>query len=147
MNRLFLDSNVLFTAAHNPDGKAALVVRLAVEGRWRVVASEHVIEEARRNLAAKYSWALDRLTVVTAALRIVGQPSPGKVVAAGGISPGRSSLPPQDRLVLDAALGCGATHLLTGDLRHFGPLMSAPESTAGLLIQTEAEYLNGFAAR
>lgn len=146
MNRLFLDSNVLFTAAHNPDGKAALVVRLAVEGRWRIVASKHAIEEARRNVAAKYPDALERLTLVTAALRIVGQPSSEKVVAARRVDPGHSNLPPQDRLILDAALGCGATHLLTGDVRHFGALLNAPDASAGLPIQTVAEYLSGFAS-
>ncbi|WP_153307020.1 hypothetical protein [Desulfonatronum thioautotrophicum] len=34
MNRLFLDANVLFTAAHNPAGKASLVFDLASKGYW-----------------------------------------------------------------------------------------------------------------
>lgn len=40
-----------------------------------------------------------------------------------------------------AALGCRADVLLTGDLRDFGFLMSAPEKTSGLLIQTVAAFL------
>ena len=32
MKRLFLDANVLFTAAHNPSGKAALIIELATMG-------------------------------------------------------------------------------------------------------------------
>jgi hypothetical protein len=31
VRRLFLDSNVLFTAAHNPKGKAAFLFELGVE--------------------------------------------------------------------------------------------------------------------
>jgi uncharacterized protein len=30
--RLFLDANVLFTAAHNPQGKAALLISLGQHG-------------------------------------------------------------------------------------------------------------------
>ena len=34
--RLFLDANVLFTAAHNPGGKAALVIELGAQRHWRL---------------------------------------------------------------------------------------------------------------
>ena len=30
--RIFLDANILFTAAHNPNGKAALVIELGRSG-------------------------------------------------------------------------------------------------------------------
>ncbi len=32
MNRFFLDANVIFTAAHNPQGKAALLFELVGSG-------------------------------------------------------------------------------------------------------------------
>lgn len=48
--RVFLDANVLFTAAHNPGGKAALVIDLARRGHWQVMPSAFAVEEARRNL-------------------------------------------------------------------------------------------------
>ncbi len=51
--RLFLDANVLFTAAHNPNGKAALVLELATVGLWQAVTSAYALEEARRNLERK----------------------------------------------------------------------------------------------
>jgi len=35
----------------------------------------------------------------------------------------------------------GATHLLTGDIRHFGPLMNGPERSGGMVIQTVAAFL------
>lgn len=34
MKRLFFDANVLFTAAHNPHGKAALVIEPGIGGQW-----------------------------------------------------------------------------------------------------------------
>ena len=37
--RLFLDANILFTAAHNPKGKAALVIELGQAGLWQLVTS------------------------------------------------------------------------------------------------------------
>jgi len=55
MCRVFLDANVLFTAAHNPTGKAAFVVELARQGHWDVLTSAFAVEEARRNLARKYT--------------------------------------------------------------------------------------------
>ena len=38
-------------------------------------------------------------------------------------------------------MASGATHLLTGDLKEFGPFMNRPEETFGILIQTVANFL------
>ena len=46
----------------------------------------------------------------------------------------------KDRPVFQAALGCGASHLLTGDLKHFG-LFNTPRDTSGIHIQTVAAFL------
>ena len=51
--RVFLDANVLFTAAHNPNGKAALVITLGAEGLFQLATSAYPKEEARRNLERK----------------------------------------------------------------------------------------------
>ena len=56
--RVFLDANVLFTAAHNPRGKAPLVITLGSEGLVQLATSAYGREEARRNLERK---APDRL--------------------------------------------------------------------------------------
>lgn len=143
MNRLFLDSNVLFTAAHNPGGKAALVVEAAAQGLWRLASSEHTIAEAHRNLAAKHPEALNRLALVLRVVHLVRQPAPAAGVSGSNLVPGRAQLPPKDQLILDAALGCHATHLLTGDIRHFGSLMNQPDATGRVVVQTVAAYLDG----
>jgi len=48
--RIFLDSNVLFTAAHNPEGKASLAIELCAGSDWEVVTSAYCLAEARWNL-------------------------------------------------------------------------------------------------
>jgi predicted nucleic acid-binding protein len=50
---LFLDANVLFTAAHNPNGKAALVIELQAKASWTIVTSAYAREEAQRNIRIK----------------------------------------------------------------------------------------------
>ncbi len=56
--RVFLDANVLFTAAHNPGGKAAFVIELGVARHFLLFTSDAALVEAERNLAAKYPHSL-----------------------------------------------------------------------------------------
>ena len=44
--RVFLAANILFTAAHNPAGKAAFVIELGSAGFFRLFTSEYAREEA-----------------------------------------------------------------------------------------------------
>ena len=130
--RLFLDANVLFTAAHNPRGKAAFIIRLGAEGTWDLVTSAYTREEARRNLARKFPQALADFDALRSGIRIVAHP-PGV--------PFPATLAEKDRPVFQAALASDATHLLTGDIRDFGPWMNRPDLTFGILVQTVAEFL------
>ena len=41
--------------------------------------------------------------------------------------------------ILAAAIAAGATHLITGDLKDFGPLLG--RRIAGVLMQTPADFL------
>lgn len=133
MKRLFLDANVLFTAAHNPEGKAAFIISLGAEGAWRVWTSAFAVEEARRNLAAKYLTAGKRLDQLLSAVAIVReQPD----------APYPRGLDEKDRPIFQAAYACHASHLITGDIAHFGLLMNKPEKTSGIIILTPAQFLN-----
>ena len=53
--RLFLDANVLFSAAKSDGPMRELLTRLARAGH-ELCADEYVLEEARRNLALKYAF-------------------------------------------------------------------------------------------
>lgn len=104
MKRLFLDANVLFTAVHNPEGKAALVIKLASSGYWDVITSACAVEEARRNLLCKSPRRLDAFEALLAPIRVI--PSPRGVECP-------LLLRDKDRPIFEAALVCDATHLLT----------------------------------
>jgi predicted nucleic acid-binding protein len=131
--RLFLDANILFTAAHNPQGKARLVIELGTQGYWELFSSPYALEEARRNLERKFSHTLNDLGTLQHSISLVEH-------HADLVFPER--LAQKDQPIFQAALACRATHLLTGDLRDFGPFMNQPENTFGICIQTVSEFLN-----
>jgi predicted nucleic acid-binding protein len=132
VKRLFLDANLLFTAAHNPQGKAILLLELAGAGCWEAVTSSYAVEEARRNLLRKFPDRLDAFEALLALVSVIPSPS-------GGNCP--LPLPPKDRPIFEAALAGSATHLLTGDIKDFGPFMNEPGQTKSIVIQTVAEFL------
>lgn len=134
MDRLFLDANVLFTAAHNPGGKAAFLFDEQTAGAWQLISSGFAIEEARRNVAAKQPGHVERLGELLE--NVVEVPEPA--LRGGAIA---IELPDKDLPIFVAALAARATHLLTGDLKHFGQHMNSPDKTGGILIQTVADYL------
>lgn len=138
--RLFLDANVLFIAAHRPEGKAAFLFlaqedRAVVPAPWQLLSSAYAVEEARRNLAAKFPAAMARWPALVQGLRIVAQPATASLAL---------DLPEKDLPIWAAAEGARATHLLTGDLRDFGPHMNQPSLTGGVVIQTVGDYLGGW---
>jgi predicted nucleic acid-binding protein len=134
--RLFLDSNVLFTAAHNPEGKASLVIELAATGHWEVVTSAYCMAETRLNLERKHPAALGRWNEILRTVRLV--PDVGGERCA-------ILLPEKDRPVFASAQRCKATHFLTGDRRHFGPYMNKPKDTMGIVVQAVGDFLSDIA--
>ncbi len=131
--KLFLDANVLFTAAHNPNGKAALVIELGARGHWQLCASHYALEEAARNLERKFPDALAPLQAALGTIEICDHRS------TLDYPPG---LPAKDVPIFQAALAAKATHLLTGDMKDFGPLMDQPENTFGVHVLTVARFLD-----
>lgn len=120
--RLFLDANVLFTAAHNPSGKAALVIELGKEGYFALATSLYASEEARRNLERKFPQSSGRLDSLLRSIPLVPHPPD---------LPFPPTLAGKDRPIFQAAVAWDATHLLTGDPKDFGPFMNRPEETSG----------------
>lgn len=127
MHRLFLDANVLFSAAYKEGAVCAALWRLPdVE----LITSGYALEEARRNLAVPDR--LERLGALAERMRIV--PTPAVAEVPKGIE-----LPEKDRPILASALASGATHLLTGDLRDFGPYFG--KRVGRLRIVATRQYL------
>ena len=135
--RVFLDANVLFTAAHNSKGKATLVITLGSEGLFQLATSAYAKEEARRNLERK---APDRLSEFGRQLSKI------RLVPDNPCIPCPADLAVKDWPIYRAAHACKANVLLTGDRRDFGFLMNAPELADGLLIQPVADFLAALGA-
>ena len=111
--RVFLDANVLFSAAKS-DGAVRQLLRLLVESGHECWADTYVVAEARRNLAAKGPGTLDVLEALLSHIRVAS--------ATHGNAPAAlvDWLPEKDRPVLAAAIRLGCDALVTGDRMHFG---------------------------
>ena len=132
MKRIFLDANVIFTAAHNPQGKAALLFELVGGGHWKLITSQLAWEEARRNLTIKFPECISRLKKLRQDLDILANSSP---------RPCPIELPAKDQPIFLAALQARSTHLLTGDKAHFGKYMNKSSETKKITIQTVTDFL------
>lgn len=128
MDRVFLDANVLFSAAYREDAGLARLWKLpdAV-----LVTSTYALAEARRNLET--AEQLGRLTRLVERVELVAEPG-----NAGAVSV-TIDLPKDDVPILQAAMASGCSHLLSGDRRAFGPHYGA--QVEGILILRPAEYL------
>src|SRR5262245_32295623 len=127
MRRVFLDANVLFSAAYREAPGLLALWRLSDVA---LLTSGYAAEEGRRNLDTVVRR--ERLERLLAAVQIVAE-APGIPLPAG------VRLPEKDEPILRAAIAAGATDLLTGDLRDFGPMLG--KRYGGVLIQTPGEFL------
>ncbi|HKJ91632.1 MAG TPA: PIN domain-containing protein [Longimicrobiales bacterium] len=128
MHRLFLDANVLFSAAYRAD---AGVARLWELPDAELVTSDYAVEEARRNLHEPHQ--LTRLDTLLGGVRVVAARHPDAGLRRG------IELADKDWPILGGAVSAGATHLITGDVRDFGRYFG--ETVLGVVILPPAVYL------
>jgi predicted nucleic acid-binding protein len=112
--RVFLDANILFSAAKS-DGAVRALLRMLLDRGHDCCADAYVVAEARRNLAAKGQEALLVLEALLAHLQLAPA-ARGAAAVAGALD----WLPEKDRPVLAAAIRLGCDALVTGDRTHFG---------------------------
>lgn len=134
--RIFLDANILFSAAKS-EGAVLRLLEQLLAGRHQCCADGYVVEEARRNLAAKAPERLQALEKLLGRLRLAdAQPATTALEGA-------ARLAEKDRPVLAAAIRLGCDALVTGDRTHFGSLygkkpggvaIHSPRSLAELLL-------------
>ncbi len=127
MDRIFLDAKVLFSASYREDNG---LLRLWTLPDAELITSSFALDEVARNLTSAIQH--ERLNNLLANLRIVPTASDQSI-------PANVALPEKDVPILLAAIGASATHLLTGDKRHFGPLFG--QTLDGVMIQPLADYL------
>ena len=126
MDRLFLDANILFSAAYRPNAGLLKFWRLP---NVQLCTSRYALEEARINLGeVSQRHRLDHL-----ADRLHFYDSPSRELPLG------INLPEKDIPILLAAIEAHCTYLITGDLRHFGPYFG--KKLSGIRILSPADYL------
>ena len=125
MDRVFLDANVLFSAAYRAH---AGIVRLWELKNVQLITSSYAAEEAAVNLPEEEQRR--RLEKLVSSIEVVLEQAP---------LPAGVELPEKDRPILQAALCAKGTHLLTGDKQHFGRHYG--KKLGGVLVLSPGQYI------
>ncbi|MDD5679460.1 MAG: PIN domain-containing protein [Kiritimatiellae bacterium] len=128
MQRVFLDANVLFSAAYREQAGLLRLWRLAgVE----LMTSDYAAQEAAANLIdpAQRNRLANLLKTMVLMLHTPGMPP----------LPAGVRLPEKDAPILQAALAAGAAILLTGDITHFGRYFG--KTVGGVRILSPGDFL------
>jgi uncharacterized protein len=129
VDRVFLDANVLFSAAYGSVGLNRLW-EPARKKRCILFASSYVVEEVRRNLFEAEQLA--RLESLLSKVQLVPEVDP--------LTPCPIELPEKDRPVMLAALSIKANFFITGDSVHFAKYFG--QTVHGLKICRPRDYLS-----
>lgn len=133
--RLFLDANVLFAAAWQ-EGRARSLFLLAEKAGAQLLTSPHALEEARRNLLLKRPETQPLFEELSSRVALVPE-APARLVQQAL----KQGLPPKDAPILAAAWAAEAHLLVTGDRKHFGPLMGRKVRGVWVLSLKEAWFV------
>jgi len=132
MDRLFLDANILFSAAYR---HSAGLLALWKPKDVTLCTSRYALEEARINLSDETQR--QRLVNLSSSLDLFDAPDEEL--------PKGIRLPENDIPIILAATAAQATHLLTGDVQHFGPYFG--RKVCGILVLLPGDYLKRRAAK
>lgn len=119
--RIFLDANILFSASLPRSRMRAFLEVLLKESEC--LTNDYALEEARRNLAAKFPDRLKTLERVGRRCEMIHRLAFGLEV----------KLPLKDVPILSGAIAGASTHLLTGDERDFGRLWGKTVQTVKIV--------------
>jgi predicted nucleic acid-binding protein len=113
--RVFLDANIIFSAAKSAGAVRELLARAEAAGHT-LCADAYVAAEARRNLESKAPEAILALDALLTRIEVAG-------FEASSVPAGVAALlPAKDQPVLAAAIRTRCHALVTGDRTHFGVL-------------------------
>lgn len=115
--RVFLDANVLFSAALNTGNGLRGFFSLAEVRVCELLGSPFALDEARRNIARKRPANIADLEHLITRLTVCREAPPDYVRWACS-----TGLPDKDAPILAAAVHAKADRLVTGDRAHFGLL-------------------------
>ncbi len=130
MDRVFLDANVLFSAAYRVETPLRTLFTMP---RTQLETSAYALEEARWNLSAGQQQAeLERLCCSVEVVSVLPPQGALSILA---------TLPENDRPILWEAISIRVTHLLSGDFKAFSRLYG--QTINGVSIRPPAAYLKG----
>lgn len=115
--RVFLDANVLFSAAYRETGSVRVFFPLAKAGACTLVSSAYALDEARRNIRARHPDREADLDRLATQLEVCREPTTGTLDGIATVG-----LPMKDAPILAAAIDARCHLLVTGDRTHFGKL-------------------------
>jgi len=121
MDRLFLDANILFSAAYHPH---AGLLRLWKLEDVVLCSSRYALAEANMNLQEE----VQRKGLSELSAQLHFYEAPQRVLPRGIL------LPAKDTPILLAAIAADATHLLSGDVRDFGRYFGRRIEGVGILL-------------
>ncbi len=133
--RIFLDSNVLFSALYSSSGAPRIILSHIIDGKLKLVISEQVLEEVVRTVKDKIPDTLAdlRKLLVSIPLEITEDQSPEDVAQW------TEMIDIGDAGVLAAAVKAQPDYLITRD-RHFFENPGIADKS-GLKILTPAQFL------
>jgi len=129
MDLVFLDANILFSAAYR---KKSGLLKLWNPENTKLITSAYALDEASRNLETKEQK--ERLKDLVSQISLID------VLPIAEI-PQDIELKEKDLPILKAAIFAKASHLVTGDRRDFGKYFN--QTIRGVLILPPADYLRG----
>ena len=136
--RVFLDANVLFSAAHREAGSVRAFFALAQAGACELWSSAYALDEARRNIGVKHPDRIAALESLLRQIAVCREATPATLAWAAA-----QRLPSKDAPILAAAVDARCHLLVTGDRTHFGALFGRklrgtvvmlPVDAIGLLV-------------
>lgn len=129
---MFLDANILFSAAYRDGSPALLLFELASAGRCRLTTSAFAWDEAHRNITLKCPQRSRALAALREQLEYAPVPDASAIEGAAN-----QGLPEKDAPILAAAGMAKADILVTGDRTHFGHLYGKAISDLRVLTLSE----------
>ncbi len=126
MDRVFLDSNILYSASYRPGAELRRLWRIDFA---RLLTSVYAVDETRRNVDTLDQ--LNRLDSLLESVEIGAMPTSDSPLPD-------VVLPAKDLPILLAAIDMRATHLLTGDKSHFGRYFN--RRVGGVLVLNPKDY-------
>lgn len=130
MEKVFLDANILFSAAY----KSTRIRQLWSLNNISLISSSYAVVEAERNLARLRSESLNILRELLAKVTIT------EVTPLPTLTPETIDLVEKDKPILAAAILTNSNYLLTGDVKHFSHLFK--QTIKGVTILTVAQYFS-----